>query len=87
MARPRKHYVVYENGRAIAVVAGLDEARKRHSGWQGFTSLTAAEEHAAWHNHARDLREATAEAQRQETPATPSTWREMSAGVSPVRLH
>lgn len=58
MARPLKYYVVFEERRAIDIAHGIDAARKRHAGFNGFKTLVAAEEFAAWWNHDRDTREA-----------------------------
>lgn len=60
MGRPRKFYVIYDHGRATGIAFGLEAARRVNSGWNGYTSQTAAEEAAAWHNLRREADEAEA---------------------------
>ena len=67
--RPSGYYAVYDFGRVVAVVKGYREARRLspHRGYTRYLTRVAAEEHAAWWNHRRDLEEAAAAAKRYNT--------------------
>lgn len=52
MARPRKYYILYEYGNAIAVIEGSVAAR-RSGAFGHFRTREAAEEHYCWHNFQR----------------------------------
>lgn len=52
MARPRKFYVIWENGQAVRVVEGRPN---NYAGPRNFTDRLAAEEYAMWWNHEHPL--------------------------------
>lgn len=56
--RPRNFYTIFELGRVTAIVTGADAARKisPHRAYKRFKCRVAAEEFAAWWNHANDTK-------------------------------
>ena len=50
--RPMKYYIVFEYGLAVAIAHGLEAARTRHAGSNGFRTALAAEEFYMWWNYA-----------------------------------
>lgn len=84
-------YIVFSNGRAIAVTGMAKEAdeiirriKKRHGDavkWRR-ASRAAAEEYAAWHNYERDVQEAAAAASRDARIAARRASRASTSGLA-----